>query len=106
MKRSIEVVEADLIELLLVVHPDHIVAEGNERHMDGFDSAEQIRIDRARQNDSVNQSVLLKNGRQVDLIRTRLRRIVQRREQHVLFQAAGVGLDALQNTGMKWMKKI
>ena len=74
--------------------------------MDGFDSAQQVWIDRARQNDSVNQSMLLKNGRQVDLIGRRLGGIVQRREQHVLFQAAGIGFHTLQNAGMKWMEKI
>src|SRR6266478_2330125 len=50
----IEVIEAYLIESLLVVHTYHIVTEGNEGHMDGFDSVEQIPINRASQNDSVN----------------------------------------------------
>src|SRR5712664_3723069 len=106
MERRIEVVEAYLVELLLVAHSYHIVTEGNEGHMDGFHSAEQIRINRPGQNDSVNQSMLLKNRRQVDPIGRRFRRIVECREQHVLLQAAGVGFDALQDTRMKRMEKI
>src|SRR6266478_254395 len=54
MERRIEVVEAYLVELLLVAHSYHIVTEGNEGHMDGFHSAEQIGINRPGQNDSVN----------------------------------------------------
>src|SRR5260370_5591309 len=106
MECPIEVIEAYLVKLLLVVHSYHIVAEGHEGHMDGFHSAEQIRINRPGQNDSVNQSMLLKNGRQVDPIGGRLRGIVQRREQHVLFQTAGIGFDALQDARMKRMEKI
>src|SRR6266851_8970292 len=106
MECPIEVIEAYLVKLLLVVHSYHIVTEGHERHMDGFDSAEQIRINRPGQNDSVNQSMLLKNGRQVDPIGGRLRGIVQRCEQHVLFQAAGIGFNALQDARMKRMEKI
>src|SRR5712692_9393809 len=106
MECPIEVIEAYLVKLLLVVHSYHIVTEGHEGHMDGFDSAEQIRINRPGQNDSVNQSMLLKNGRQVDPIGGRLRGIVQRREQHVLIQAAGIGFNALQDASMKRMKKV
>src|SRR5260370_32340646 len=101
MEGSIKVMEAHLGELLLVVHSYHIVTEGHEGHMDGFDSAEQIRINRPGQNDSVNQSMLLKNGRQVDPIGGRLWGIVQRREQHVLFQTAGLGFNTLQDARMK-----
>src|SRR6266851_3937956 len=50
--------------------------------------------------------MLLKDGRQIDPIGRRFRRIVQCREQHVLLQAAGVGFDALQDTRMKRMEKI
>src|SRR5258707_7432417 len=50
--------------------------------------------------------MLLKDGRQIDRVGRRLRRIVQRREQHVLLQAAGVGFDALQDARMKRMEKI
>src|SRR5258707_7946361 len=90
----IEVVEAYLVEFLVIVRPYQIVPENNERHVDGLDSAEQIGINGSGQDESVDQSVLLKNGRQVDLVGRRLRGIVQGREQHVLLQAAGVGFDA------------
>src|SRR5216684_4906326 len=50
--------------------------------------------------------MLLKDGRQIDPIGRRFRRIVQCREQHVLLQAAGVGFDALQDARMKRMEKI
>src|SRR3989475_184204 len=55
--------------------------------MDGFDLPEQIRINGPRQNESVNQAMLLKNGRQVDPVRRRSRGIMQSGEQHVLFAA-------------------
>src|SRR6266851_1631699 len=106
LERGIEIIEAHLVELLLIVHSHDIVAEGNEGHMDGFHSAEQIRINGPGQNDSVNQSMLLKNGRQVDPIGKCLRGIMQGREQHVLFQTAGIGFDALQDARMKRMEKI
>src|SRR4029077_19192085 len=70
------------------------------------DPAEQIRINRPRQNESVNQAVLLKNRRQVDPIGRRSRGIMQRGKQHVLFQAGGIGFDALQDAGMKGVEKI
>src|SRR6266404_8452198 len=50
--------------------------------------------------------MLLKNGWQVDLIGGRPRRIMQCREQHVLFQTAGVGLDPLENPRVKRMEEI
>src|SRR2546430_379921 len=106
MEGPIEVIEAHLIELRLVAHPNYVVTEGHEGHMDGFDLAEQIRINRPRQNESVNQAMLLKNGRQVDPVGRRSRGIMQRGEQHVLFQAAGIRFDALQDASMKGMEKI
>src|SRR5712692_1037003 len=106
MERPIEVIEAYLVVLLLVAHSNDIVTEGHEGHMDGFDPAEQIRINRPRQNESVNQAMLLKNGRQVDPIGRRSRRIMQRGEQYVLFQAGGVRFDALQDASVKGMEKI
>src|SRR5260370_22894020 len=106
MQRAVEVVKARLVEWLLVGHPNHIVAEGNEGHVDGFDPAKQIRINRSCQNESVNQTMLLKNRRQVDPIRRGSRRIMQRGEEYVLFQAGGIGFDALQDARMKGMKKV
>src|SRR5258707_1750287 len=50
--------------------------------------------------------MLLKNRRQVDHVGRRSRRIVQRGKQHVLFQAGGIRLDALQDASMKGMEKI
>ena len=50
--------------------------------------------------------MLLKNRRQVDPIGRRSRRIMQRGKQHVLFQAGGIGFDALQDARMKGMEKI
>src|SRR6266436_6256599 len=106
MERSIEIIEAHLIELLLFSHSNHIVAESHKGHMDGFDPAEQIRINCSRQNKSIDQAMLLKNRRKVDPIGRRSRRIMQRCEQHVLFQAGGIGFDALQDARMKGMEKI
>src|SRR5260370_37360227 len=82
VKHAAEVVKAYLVELLLIVHSHshHIVTEGNQGHLHRFDSPEQIRIDGTGQNDSVNQPVLLKNGRQVDLVGRYPRGIMQRRE--------------------------
>src|SRR5947209_3722347 len=105
-QRSVEVVEADLIKVLLIVHTDHIVAEGHERHMDGTDSLQQIRINGPSQYHSVNQSVLLKNARQIDSLGRRLRQVVQRREQHVLLHPARIRFHALQNARVKRMKEI
>ena len=105
-EHTVEVIKAYLIELLLVAHSHHVVTEGHEGHMDGFDLAEQIRINGPRQNESVNQAMLLKNGRQVDPVRRRSRGIMQSGEQHVLFQAAGIRFDALQDASMKGMEKI
>jgi len=87
VERSIEVIEAYLVELLLVAHSNYIVAESHKGHMDGFDPAEQIRINCSRKNKSIDQAVLLKNRRQVDPIRRRSRGIMQRGKQHMLFQA-------------------
>src|SRR3979411_2012140 len=81
MERPIEVIKAYMIELLLVAHSNHIVTEGHEGHMDGFDPPNTIRIKQPRQNESVNQAMLLKNGRQVDPIGRRSRGIMQRGEQ-------------------------
>src|SRR6202047_1846258 len=106
LERPIEIIEAYLVELLFVAYSNHIVTEGHEGHMDGFDPAEKIRINRPRQNESVNQAMLLKNGRRVDLIGSRSRGIMQRGEQHVLLQAAGIRFDALQDARMKGMEKI
>jgi hypothetical protein len=106
LQRPMEVIEAYLVVLLLFTYSNHIVTEGHEGHMDGFDPAEQIRINRPGQNESVNQPMLLKNWRQIDSIRRRSWGIVKRGKQHVLFQAGGIGFDALQDTSVKGMKKI
>src|SRR5712675_1989615 len=106
MERPFKIIEAYLIKLLMVGHSHHVVTEGHERHMDGADSIEQIWINCPGENDTVNQSVLLKDRRQVDALRRGLGRVVQRREQHVLLHAAGVRFDALQDARMKRMKKI
>src|SRR6266849_2293411 len=106
MERPIEVIEAYLVILLLVAHSNDIVTEGHEGHMDGFDPAEQIRINRPCQNESVNQAMLLKNGRQVDSPGRSSRGVMQRGEQHVLFQAAGISFNALQDACMKGMEKL
>src|SRR5216683_7270411 len=50
--------------------------------------------------------MLLKNGRQVDPFGRRSRGIMQRGEQHVLFQAARICFNALQDACMKGMEKI
>ena len=50
--------------------------------------------------------MLSKNRRQIDFIGGRSWGIMQRCEQDVLFQSAGVGFDSLQDARMKWMKKI
>src|SRR6266481_4513244 len=47
MKRPLKIIEADLIEVLLVAHSDHIVTESHERHVNGSDSLQQIRVNRA-----------------------------------------------------------
>jgi len=106
LERTIEVIEAYLVVLLLFAHSNHIVTEGYEGHMDGFDPAKQIRINRPGQNESVNQAVLLKNGRQVDPVWQRSWGVMQRGEQHMLFQATRVILNALQDVCMKGMEKI
>src|SRR5712672_774812 len=106
MKRPLKIIEAHLIKLLLVVHSYHVVTKGHERHMDGADSLQQIWINCPGENDTVNQSVLLKDGRKVDALRRGLGRVVQRREQHVLLHPAGIRFDALQDARMKRMKKI
>ena len=106
LERTIEVIEAYLVVLLLFAHSNHIVTEGYEGHMDGLDPAKQIRINRPGQNESVNQPVLLKNGRQVDPVWQRSGRVMQRGEQHMLFQATRVILNALQDACMKGMEKI
>ena len=80
MKRPIEIIEAYLVELLLVAHSNHIIAEGHEGHMDGFDPAKQVRVNRPRQNETVNQAVLLKNGREVNPIGRRPGGVMQRGE--------------------------
>src|SRR5712672_4070419 len=106
MKRPLKIIEAHLIKLLLIVHTNDVVTEGDERHMNGADSLQQIWINCPGENDSVNQSVLLKDRRQVDALGGGLGRIVQRREQHVLLHPAGIRFDALQDARMKRMKKI
>ena len=63
LERPIEIIEAYLVVLLLFAHPNDIVTEGHEGHVDGFDPSEQIRINRPRENESVNQAMLLKNRR-------------------------------------------
>jgi len=73
LKGSVKVVEAYFIELQRFFQSHHVVAECNEGHMNAPDLMEQIRISRSRENNSVNQAVLLKNGRQVDPIGQRSR---------------------------------
>ena len=34
MEGPIEIVEANLVELLLVAHPNHVITEGHEGHID------------------------------------------------------------------------
>ena len=71
VQRTIEVIEAYLIKRLVVAYSNHIVAEGHERHVDGCDPAEQIRINRSCQNESVNQTysqVNVVQQRRLDLI--------------------------------------
>src|SRR5882762_2245966 len=106
LERTIEVVEAYLVVLLLFAHSNHIVTEGHEGHMDGCDPAKQIRINRPGQNEPVNQAELLKNGRQVDPVGQRSWGVMQRGKQHMLFQATRVSLNALQDARMKGMGKI
>src|SRR5215471_15418835 len=74
--------------------------------MDGGDPAQKIRINRPRQNDSVNKAMFLKNWREIDPVRRYSCGIVQRREQYMLLQSAGVGLNALQDASMEGMQKI
>src|SRR5882762_2128838 len=106
LERAIEVIEAYLVVLLLFAHSNHMVTEGHEGHMDGFDPAKQIWINRPGQNESVNQAVLMKNGREVDPVWQRSWRVMQPGEQHMLFQTARVRLNALQDACMKGMEKI
>src|SRR5467141_3375199 len=106
LERTIEVIEAYLVVLLLFAHSNHIVTEGHEGHMDGFDPAKQIRINRPSQNKSVNQAVLLENGRQVDPVWRRSWGVMQPGKQHMLFQATRVSLNALQDARMKGMETI
>ena len=87
LERPVVIIEAYMVVLLLFAHPNDIVTEGHEGHVDGFDPPEQIRINRPRENESVNQAMLLKNRRQVDTIGRRSWRIMQRGKQHVLFAA-------------------
>ena len=54
LERAIEVIEAYLVVLLLFTCSNHIVAEGHEGHMDGFDPSEQIWINCSSENESVN----------------------------------------------------
>ena len=44
VQHAIEVVKANLVELLIIIHSHHIVAERNQRHVHGFNSPKQIRI--------------------------------------------------------------
>src|SRR5713226_3163786 len=50
--------------------------------------------------------MFMKNRKQVDPVRRRSRGVMQRGEQHVLFQAARISLNALQDACMKGMEKI
>src|SRR5882762_4491476 len=54
MKGPLKIIEAHLIKLLLIVHAHHVVTEGDERHLNGADSLQQIWINCPGQNDSVN----------------------------------------------------
>src|SRR5579859_2050570 len=63
LERPAEIVETYLIVKMVSVHSNNIVTERDKRHLDGFDSAKQIRINSARQDDAVNKPMLLKNGR-------------------------------------------
>ena len=106
LERSVKVVKSYLIVVLFSIRSHDIIAESNERHVDGFDSAEEVWINRTCQDDAVNQAMLLKNRRQIDFLGRHSWRIVQHGKQHMVFQAAGVGLHALQNASVKRVKKI
>src|SRR5579859_1125670 len=106
LERSAEVIESYLIVGLLSIHAHHIVTEGYKRHLNGLDSAKKVWINRPCQNDTVNQAMLLKNRRQVNFLRGHPRRIVKHGKQHVMFQAAGVRFDTLQNARVKGMEKV
>src|SRR5206468_12706326 len=84
-----------LVVALLAIQSNHVVAESHKGHVDGFDPAEQVRINGARQDNSVNQTMFLQYGRQVDLLRRGSRGIMQHRKQNVMLQTAGIRLDAL-----------
>src|SRR5258708_7349121 len=105
MERGIEVIEAYLVELLPFVHANDIVTEGHEGHMDGRDPAEQIRIDRPVQNESVNQAMVLKNGRQIDPIRRRSAGIMPRSEHDLRLHAGDAGFTASKDARTRGMGK-
>src|SRR2546430_14230517 len=67
--------------LPISIQSNHVVAESHKGHVDGFDPAEQVRINGARQDNSVNQTMFLQYGRQVDLLRRGSRGIMQHRKQ-------------------------
>src|SRR5215472_652735 len=106
LERSVEVIESHLIAGMLPIHPNYIVAKSDERHVNGLDSSEQVWINCARENDAVNQAMLLKNGRQIDVLRSDPRRIVKHSKQDVMLQAASIRLDTLQNARVKGMEEI
>src|SRR5690348_12068270 len=54
LESSRGVVESDLIEFTHAIRVNYIVAESNEWEIDALDSPQQVRINCARQNDSVD----------------------------------------------------
>lgn len=106
LKGSIEVVKANLVVLMFSVDANQIVAEGHEGHGYGSDSAQEIRIYSACEDDAVDQALLLENGRQVNLLGRSSRRVMQGGEEYVLFQSAGARLHALKNTRVERMEKV
>src|SRR5215472_11809694 len=106
LKRPAEVIEAYLVVNMRSVHSNDVIAESHEWHVDRFDSAQKVWIDRACQDDAVNQAVLLKDRRQVDFFGGRSLRIVQHGKEHVVLQRACIRFDALQNARVKRVKKI
>src|SRR6516225_10077784 len=95
LERTVEVVKAHLVVALLAIQSNDVVAESHKEHVDGFDPAQQVRINGARQDNSVNQTMFLQYGRQVNLLRRSPRRIMQHGKQNMMLQAAGIRLHAL-----------
>jgi hypothetical protein len=105
-KGSFEVIKAHLVETMLPFHSHDIVAEGNKRHVDGFDSAEEVWINCSCEDHSVDQPVFQEDRRQVNPLRRDTGGIMKRRKEDVLLDGARIRFDALQDTGVKGMEEI